>query len=226
MNRISKSLGVAIIVVLIFSAFLTICFLFVIDAFTFNWQSKSFEKALAERIIIESRSFQIQDIDEHGCFQYKEKANQGVKLCPSVRKERGEVWVDIDAIKAGDTLSYRLAQSNYNLLFGRSKFVGKGKEIQDQVFRLGYEISELEENEAREDTSKSGFRWLQSIIEVLKSSSRSNTRLVGWVQLLIYFFSMIAIALMIVDISFVKKNQKILKDISFFKIKQNNLIHH
>ncbi|MCG8331952.1 MAG: MotA/TolQ/ExbB proton channel family protein [Chitinophagales bacterium] len=223
MDKIYKHLGVAILVILLFSIILTIGLLTIIDISTFDWQSERFEEELKKAIIDKSQSFQIEDIDINGCFLYKEASNQEIKLCPSVEKKDESVFININTIRLNDTISYQLAESSYHFFLGRSTLIGKGESIRSQVFRLGYELNKLEENEAREDSAKSGFRWLQSVIEVLKASSRMNTRLVGWVQLMIYLFSMIAVALMIVDISFVKKNQKVFRNIDFLKSKVNYL---
>jgi biopolymer transport protein ExbB/TolQ len=215
MENFSKKLGVAVGIVIAFAAILTFVLLYVIDLATFGWHEKEFESELRAAIVKESRSLGVENIDTiSACFLYESVAKNQVALCPVVKEDNGKISIYIDVIDAEANTTFELARSKYSFIKGRTTYIGS-QELQGQVFQLGSKINSFEDNEARDDDSKSGFRWMQSIIKVLKEGTRTNTRLVGWVQLLIYSFSMFAIALMVVDISFVKKNKEQLKRLSF-----------
>lgn len=223
MNNLSKHSWWAVFIIFGTSVIATLAIVAAIDWATFPWNSNSFNDRFTDKIIASAKAFQIDVDSTKSCFGYGAQNGQRAKLCPRISNADNDVtriFIDFTRKNNGSdtTINFLLAESSYNMFLGRITLIGSGADIQKQVYQLGYTIKKYEEEEGREDDSKSGFRWLQSIIEVLKDSTRMNTKFLGWVQNLIYLFSMIALTLMLVDVSFVRRNMKILKSMDFLNV--------
>lgn len=208
-KNIIKQLWVAILIVFLFAITLTIGFMYLLDT-TFEWDKSDFN--FGHEVGLKAKLYNIDDLVEigTGCYKYE---NAGAILCPDIQLRDSTI---MGVVVTTDTskLFYPIAYSEYDFLLSRTTKIGSD-ELQSSVFQLGALIEKLEEKEERENENLSGMRWMQSVLDVLKQSNRTNMRLLGSIQMFIYLFSMFAIALMIVDISFVVKNKKILGKFSF-----------
>ncbi len=200
----------ALLVIFLFAGLLTLGLLYAIDVTTFKWD-KGFD--LKGEVVKQSYLYQLDSsvLDlSNACFIYK-KSN--IRLCSEIIIEDNKP-LRVVVRNTTSNKEYPIAISKFNFFTGRKTHLGGG-DVQQSIFQLGAFIQKLEDNEEREIEAKSGMRWLQAVIDVLKTSNRMSMRLMGWVQILIYSFSMIAIALMIIDISFVLKNEGILSSLLF-----------
>lgn len=209
-----------VLIILVFAWILTWVFMQVLECFTFRWDNEKFQKEGFHQLIldkVEDEYFMTAaEVDSAtGCYNYK-----NATLCFNVRDIEDKTAVTIsckgdgcgDTFPGSDSLLY---VSRFNVLTG----VRTTKANDPNILKLGKKLSQLDgdANRPKEREKNTGIRWFQATMGVIRDTNRWNSRLMGDIQLLIYFFSMVTVTLIVIDVGFLRQNRKQLKELVLLK---------
>ncbi|MBK7387686.1 MAG: MotA/TolQ/ExbB proton channel family protein [Bacteroidetes bacterium] len=125
-------------------------------------------------------------------------------------------------VKQNNTDSiYNLAKTTrfilpVKIIFGYRTINTATGELESSTLNLGAKLQKLDKDNSI-DKDKKGIRWMQAVIQTVKTNSRLSTFFNGFIQWFIYFFSMIIIVFVIIDFGFLNKNSKLLNKNDFLK---------
>ncbi|MEO8148339.1 MAG: MotA/TolQ/ExbB proton channel family protein [Bacteroidia bacterium] len=197
--------GTEALIILFASLLLTRLFMEVVELSTFKWDDKNIQADFEKELKQNCMNLQL-DTLSNGGYKYKDSSMFSLHVTDD------SIYVRNDKSDS----SYNLATTSRDIILGYRTINSSTGELESSTLNLGAVLQRLD---IRDGVSKEkkGIRWLQAVIQTVKTNSRASTFFNGSIQWLIYFFSMIIIVFVVIDFQFLSKNNKLLNSNFFLK---------
>ncbi|MEL7252165.1 MAG: MotA/TolQ/ExbB proton channel family protein [Bacteroidota bacterium] len=215
-NRILSTL-MAIATIAFAALLMTWGFMHLLDLRTFDWNNTGFEEVFQsslERECLETLLMDQEYISSSGGFRYVDKDGNNTTFEVFLVEKADTIQLGVNCEGNCDITNLVLFNSTKSFWTG----IRKTEALDNNIVKVGKTLSEKDGTISGDDLEgTTGIRWLQALLDVKRTTNRLSELLNGTIQLLIYLFSMITIALICIDIEFVNRNKRFVASIDFLQ---------